>query len=182
MWQDYKAISLHGQVCAALFRENDQLLSWTNEQSLARVITCVGDGHDGIWNLITQIGDSCQRREVLDWYHLVENLPKVGGSNQVLNRGESYLWQGDIELALAEFKGSQRKAVVNFEKYVHKHRQRIPDYSLSQDLGICIGSGSVESKIKQIGARMKITGAQWKAENVPQYLKLRCAYLNQAIA
>ncbi|MBD2602864.1 ISKra4 family transposase, partial [Microcystis viridis FACHB-1342] len=48
--------------------------------------------------------------------------------------------------------------------------------------GICIGSGSVESKIKQIGARMKIVGAQWKAENVPQYLKLRCAYLNGDIA
>ncbi|ARI82456.1 hypothetical protein BH695_3177 [Microcystis aeruginosa PCC 7806SL] len=41
---------------------------------------------------------------------------------------------------------------------------------------------SVESKIKQIGARMKIVGAQWKAENVPQYLKLRCAYLNGYIA
>jgi len=25
-------------------------------------------------------------------------------------------------------------------------------------------------------------GAQWKAENVPQYLKLRCAYLNGDIA
>jgi hypothetical protein len=29
---------------------------------------------------------------------------------------------------------------------------------------------------------MKIVGAQWKAENVPQYLKLRCAYLNGDIA
>jgi hypothetical protein len=29
---------------------------------------------------------------------------------------------------------------------------------------------------------MKIVGAQWKAENVPQYLRLRCAYLNGKIA
>ncbi len=182
IWQNYKAVSLHGQACAAFFRENDQLLSWTNSQPLARVITCVGDGHDGIWNLITQIGDSFQRREVLDWYHLVENLNKVGGSNKRIRRVESYLWDGDIEMALAEFKGSQNKAVVNFQNYVQKHRQRIPDYGLYQDLGICIGSGSVESKIKQIGARIKITGAQWKAENVSQILNLRCAYLNQAIA
>ncbi len=35
--------------------------------------------------------------------------------------------------------------------------------------------------IKQISSRMKIVGAQWKAENVPQYLRLRCAYLNVAI-
>jgi len=57
----------------------------------------------------------------------------------------------------------------------------MPDYSLYQELGICIGSGSVESTIKRIGLRIKISGAQWKAENVPQYLKLRCAYLNEAI-
>ena len=182
IWQNYKAVSLHGQDCAAFFRENDLLLAWTNRQPLGRVITCVGDGHDGVWNLITQIGDSFQRREVLDWYHLVENVHKVGGSNKRLRRVESYLWNGEIELALAEFEGFQTKPVVNFKNYVRKHSERIPDYGLYQDLGICIGSGSVESTIKQIGARMKITGAQWKAENVPQDLKLRCAYLNRAIA
>ncbi|MEM6446092.1 MAG: ISKra4 family transposase, partial [Cyanobacteria bacterium P01_D01_bin.123] len=32
--------------------------------------------------------------------------------------------------------------------------------------------------VKQIGRRIKISGAQWKAENVPQVLKHRCAYLN----
>ena len=100
----------------------------------------------------------------------------------MLRRVESYLWQGEIDLALAEFKGSQRKVVVNFQKYVEKHSERIPDYGLYQDLGICIGSGSVESKIKQIGARLKITGAQWNAQNVSQILKLRCAYLNKTIA
>ena len=181
VWKNYKAVSRHEQVCAAFFQENEKLLSWTNKQPLANFFTCVGDGHDGVWNLITEIGSSYQRREVLDWYHLVENLHKVGGANKVLKRVENYLWQGDIESALSEFKGNQRKPVVNFHNYVNKHRLRIPDYSIYQQLGICIGSGSVESKIKQIGSRMKITGAQWKAENVSQFLKLRCAYLNQDI-
>jgi hypothetical protein len=36
----------------------------------------------------------------------------------------------------------------------------------------------VESWIKQIGSRIKIIGAQWNVKNVPQILKLRCAYLN----
>jgi hypothetical protein len=79
IWQNYKAVSLQGQVCAAFFQENELLLGWTNRQPLARVVTCLGDGHEGIWNLITQIGDSFQRREVLEWYHLIENLNKVGG-------------------------------------------------------------------------------------------------------
>jgi len=33
-------------------------------------------------------------------------------------------------------------------------------------LGIKIGSGSVESKIKQVAARVKLSGARWKGDNV----------------
>ncbi|BAZ84809.1 hypothetical protein NIES806_10020 [Dolichospermum compactum NIES-806] len=62
----------------------------------------------------------------------------------------------------------------------YKHRQRIPNYSTYQKLGIPIGSGSVESKIKQIGARVKISGAIWKRQNVPRILRVRCAYLNNS--
>jgi hypothetical protein len=45
-----------------------------------------------------------------------------------------------------------------------------------------VRSGAVESAIKQIDRRMKVSGAQWKPENVPQALQLRCAYLNGQLA
>jgi hypothetical protein len=35
---------------------------------------------------------------------------------------------------------------------------------------------------KQIDRRTKISGAQWKTENVPQGLAHRCAYLNGLIS
>ena len=38
--------------------------------------------------------------------------------------------------------------------------------------------GAVESGVKQIDRRLKISGAQWESENVNQVLQLRCAYLN----
>jgi hypothetical protein len=44
-----------------------------------------------------------------------------------------------------------------------------------------IGSGAVESAIKQIGRRVQLSGAQWNRENVPQVLAHRCAYLNGLI-
>jgi hypothetical protein len=72
----------------------------------------------------------------------------------------------------------KKKQARNFQNYLRKHRFRIPDYQLYQELGICIGSGSVESWIKQIGSRVKIVGAQWNPKNVSQMLKLRCTYLN----
>jgi hypothetical protein len=43
-------------------------------------------------------------------------------------------------------------------------------------------SGAVESAIKQIDLRLKLTGTQWKSTNVNQILQLRCAYLNGQLA
>jgi hypothetical protein len=51
-----------------------------------------------------------------------------------------------------------------------------------QKLGIPIGSGDVESRLKQVGARVKLSGARWHRENAPQILRLRCAYLNRSPA
>jgi len=45
-----------------------------------------------------------------------------------------------------------------------------------------VGSGAVESAIKVLGTRIKISGAQWNSENVNQILSVRCAYLNGLLA
>jgi hypothetical protein len=130
---------------------------------------------------VQQIGSSDQRREILDWYHLVENLHQVGGGNRRLRQVKNHLWQGLVDDAIAKLNELNKKQARNFQNYLRKHSSRIPDYQLYQELGICIGSGSVESWIKQIGSRIKIIGAQWNQKNVPQILKLRCAYLNNDI-
>lgn len=119
-WKNYKAIKIHEQAGMAFFHNNQSLLNWVNQQPLSQNVSCLGDGHDGVWNIV--------------------------------------------------------------QNYLRKHRFRIPDYQLYQDLGICIASGSVESWIKQIGSRVKIVGAQWNQQNVSQILWLRCAYLNKEIS
>ncbi len=56
---------------------------------------------------------------------------------------------------------------------------RLVNYKLFQQQRFSsIGSGAVESAVKQIDRRLKISGAQWKGENVSTILQLRCAYLN----
>jgi hypothetical protein len=186
-WRDYKAVRLHGFATAAWFRQNEQLVDWVNQQSLSTTITCIGDGHDGIWNLFAQVAQRKRRRELLDWYHLVENLFKVGGSFQRLHQAKHYLWQGQIDLALATFEPWQVKSFERFRNYLEKHRTRILNYQQLQAQKTCsIGSGAVESAVKQIDRRVKISGArreasllgQWSAGNVPQVLAQRCAYLN----
>jgi hypothetical protein len=177
-WRDYKAVNLHQCCVGAFFQDNEGLLNWVNEQSLAQPLICLGDGHDGIWNIYEQVGTTPQRREILDWYHLMENLGKVGGSQQRLDAVEARLWRGDLQGAMAQFDDWGHERVQTFITYLNKHQARIVNYSYYQDEGISIGSGAIESTVKQIGRRIKISGAQWNQDNVPQVLKQRCAYLN----
>ena len=177
-WRDYKGVNLHQGAVSAFFRDNGQLVDWVNQQPLASPLVCLGDGHDGIWNLFGQIDSTPARLEILDWYHLMENLGKVGGSQQRLDAVEAKLWQGDVEGAVRLFDHWQHERVDRFIGYLAKHRHRIVNYSYYQAEGISIGSGEIESTIKQIGRRVKISGAQWNPNNVQQVLWHRCAYLN----
>jgi len=78
------------------------------------------------------------------------------------------------------FEECKKKQAQHFCQYLRKHR--IVNYDYFQAEQLCsIGSGAVESAIKQIDRRVQISGAQWNAENVPQVLAHRCAYLNGLI-
>lgn len=107
----------------------------------------------------------------------------MGGSLNRLKKAETLLWQGDIEAAKALFANCRGKNVKNFCAYLDQHRARIVNYEYYQAEQLCsIGSGAVESAIKVLGLRIKISGAQWNAENVKQILSVRCAYLNGLLA
>lgn len=90
VWRDYKAIATD-QGMIANFHKNAQLIEWVNAQPLSQRVICLGDGHDGVWNIVQQIATAEQRQEILDWYHLKENLHKIGGSLKRLNQAEAKL-------------------------------------------------------------------------------------------
>jgi hypothetical protein len=181
-WKQYKAVRLAPmQIHAAWLEENAALLKWLNAQPLVPLLTCLGDGHDGIWNLFEQVAE-VERREILDWFHLMENLEKVGGSLKRLAQARSLLWQGKVDETLELFKACPLHQAQCFSQYLQKHRHRIPNYDYLQAEDICsIGSGAVESTVKQIDRRLQISGARWKPEHVPKVLAHRCAYLNNLL-
>lgn len=182
-WRDYKAVRLQSLYYAAFFQDNQSLIDYINSQPLTTPLVCLGDGHDGIWNLVAEFGSSQWRWEILDWYHLRENLYKVGGSLKRLKQAESLLWQGQVAVVIKLFSDFQRRQARNFCAYLDKHRGRIINYAYFQAEQLCsIGSGAVESGVKQIDRRLKISGAQWRLEGVNQILQLRCAYLNGLLA
>ena len=60
-------------------------------------------------------------------------------------------------------------------------RVEFPTTVIIQMEDLPIGSGPVESLVKQIDARLQLVGVQWNTESLPQMLKLRCAYLNEQL-
>jgi hypothetical protein len=84
------------QECAAFFQENDKLLDWVNQQPLNEPITCLGDGHPGVWNLIAGIASFEKRLEILDWYHRCGKPVQTGWLQSTFaNSGDSSVaWSG----------------------------------------------------------------------------------------
>jgi hypothetical protein len=177
--RDYKIARLNSQWYGATYLDNGRLIDWVNSQKQAVPIVCRGDGHDGVWNIFAEIGT--ERMEILDWYHLKEHLCGVGGSLQRLKIAESLLWAGNVTETIPLFKNLKKLKAVNFIKYIEKHRERIINYNYWTNIAlqpIAIGSGDVESAVKQMSMRVKLSGARWSPANVNQILSLRCAYLN----
>ncbi|PSB13099.1 ISKra4 family transposase, partial [Phormidesmis priestleyi ULC007] len=127
LWNDYKAVTLGEQAVAAYFQQNQTLGTWVNAQPLAPTLSCLGDGHDGIWNLFAQIGNPHQRREVLDWFHLMENLHKVAVPATRCHQIREYLWQGNLNQAIWALLRDATDSALKFIAYLQTHRTRIPD-------------------------------------------------------
>lgn len=71
---------------------------------------------------------------------------------------ENLLWLGRVGEGMRQFEGLKSPQAMKFKNYLEKHQGKILNYQECQRVGMTIGSASVESKIKQIGARVKI---QW---------------------
>jgi hypothetical protein len=150
-WRDYKAVRINPTEYGGFFQSNAVLTNWVNAQTFAPILVCLGDGHPGIWNLFADIGSEDQRFEILDWYHLKENLFKVEAPRFLLECAASHLWQGRVEAAHNLFAEDSSKSALNFCAYLERHRSRWVNYRGFQAQQLCsIGSGAVESAVKQI--------------------------------
>lgn len=181
-WRQYHGIRVNGDgIGMAWYKDPAALLAWVTTLPLIPVIYLLGDGHCGIWSLFEQMNIDLPTDEVLDWYHLKENLYKVEATEAALSALSSQLWEGRLQPALTALAQLGHDSARRFSRYLEGHAGRIPNYRYYQMEGLPIGSGPVESWVKQIDARLQVTGAQWKEETLPQMLKLRAAYLNHQL-
>lgn len=99
-WKEYKTARLGGIYYGAFYQDNESLVNWINSQKLTDPLFCLGDGHDGVWNIVAEIGEKEQRVEILDWYHLMENLYKTEAGKNQSEQLKAYLWTGQVQSAV----------------------------------------------------------------------------------
>lgn len=155
----------------------------------AHELIFLGDGARWIWDIVdVHFPHAIQ---IVDWFHACEYLMPVAKlaypdeiqQKQWVADVKTTLWQGQLDAviaACAAYIDPQRsddpapKAVTYYTN--NRHRMDYPTYRAQ---GYQIGSGTIESGVKQIASqRMKVTGARWNLDNASLVAKARAAFLS----
>jgi hypothetical protein len=141
------------------------------------------DGAEWIWNLTADyFPDSIQ---IIDWYHATQQLAEAAKAlypddeqkdKQWLKKRRDDLFQGNI------WKITQPLDDLNLTEHSHyfHHHQRRMHYREFQENGYPIGSGTVESGVKQFKARLTGAGMRWSRQAAEKMLILRAAILGDS--
>jgi len=148
----------------------------------AKARAVVADGAAWIWNVAE---DVCpDGRQIVDWFHAVQHLtnaanvlyPDQQDATQRalwLKTYKEHLYMGRIHKIIAVLR---RRNCDHWAGYFERHQRRM-QYLEFREEGFPIGSGTVESGVKQFKQRLTGTGMRWKAVNANRMLLIRAAVL-----
>jgi hypothetical protein len=150
----------------------------------------VGDGAPWIWNLASEHFSAS--RQVVDWYHAKQHLYTVANVLLGEDTPASHAWVKQKETPL--YQGHARQIADGFRRLAKTHRrsakvlrreagyfennQRRMQYLETREDGFPIGSGMIESGIKQFRSRLVGPGMHWKRESAERILPLRAVILS----
>lgn len=149
----------------------------------ARHRSVVADGALWIWDLAEDICPDGQ--QVVDWFHAVEHLseaahalypsPDQAAKRQSwLKRYKDHLYMGRVHKVIYSL---HNHGPSHLATYFERHQRRM-QYLVFREEGLPIGSGTVESGVKQFKQRFSGTGMRWHAENADRMLVIRSAVLS----
>ena len=155
----------------------------------AHELIFLGDGARWIWELVDL--HFPHAIQIVDWFHACAYLLPVAQlvtadetqQQQWVADVKSALWQGHLDEVIAACAAlvdparpddPAQKALTYYTN--NQHRMDYPTYRAQ---GYQIGSGTIESGIKQMASqRMKVTGARWNLDNARLVAKARAAFLS----
>jgi hypothetical protein len=153
----------------------------------AEQIIFVADAAEWIWRIVQQHFPTAV--QIVDWYHAsayVHGVALAAFADQTarqawLEQQLNHLWHGRLTSVFRACRDCAAVAPAAVNKtltYLANNRSRMR-YDRFRAAGFQIGSGTMESGCKQLGAgRLKIAGAQWSDEGARLVAKARAAYLS----
>jgi len=140
-------------------------------------VSCVtADGAEWIWGLAADLfPDSVQ---VVDWYHAGQHLAEAGHALHPndTQRAERWFKEHQDSLYLGEIQKItdplDQAGLSDHSNYFHTHQRRM-QYQAFQEEGYPIGSGTVESGIKQFKARLSGPGMRWSRPGADRMIAVR---------
>lgn len=151
----------------------------------------IGDGAPWIWNLaIDHFFDS---RQVVDWYHATEHLAKAArllkGEGTVAqkrwyNARKTTLFEGHAARIAQELEAAAQDRLPIAEELKKEagyllNNQRRMYYQEMREEGWAIGSGMVESGVKQFKARFTGSGMRWDRSGAERLIPVRAAIMSR---
>jgi hypothetical protein len=140
------------------------------------------DGAEWIWNIAADYFPSSM--QIVDWYHANQHLADAAKALFPDNEQKAQAWlkkrQDDL------FQGNIGKITKPLDEhnltahshYFHTHQRRM-QYQEFQEQGYPIGSGTVESGVKQFKTRLSGAGMRWTRQAAQQMLIIRAAVLGK---
>lgn len=143
----------------------------------------IADGAEWIWNLVLDLfPDSLQ---IVDWFHACQHLAQAAStlfpddpdrSKRWYNARLNDLFHGAAASIAHELECSGFPQLAH---YFHVHQRRMQYQEFRED-GYPIGSGTVESAIKQFKSRLTGAGMRWSRPAARQMLLIRAAVLDHS--
>jgi hypothetical protein len=157
-------------------------LAWHCGVPTAADSSVTADGAEWIWNLVTDLfPDSVG---IVDWYHACEHLANAARALYPDDDEAAKRWYRQRSKDL--YKGEIHKITLRLDdaglpehaRYFHTYRRKMQYQTCLED-GYPIGSGTVESGIKQFKVRLTGPGMRWDREAVQKMLIIRGAVMAQ---
>jgi hypothetical protein len=146
----------------------------------AAEVAVTADGAEWIWNLADDyFPESVQ---IVDWYHATEHVAQAATALYPTNETTAQRWNQERRHAL--YLGQVESITAPLEKaglathahYFQTHQRRMR-YQEFREQGYPIGSGTVESGIKQFKQRVTGAGMRWSRPAAERMLVIRAAVM-----
>ncbi len=158
----------------------------------------VADGAEWIWKhippLLEKLKCPSATYQLLDFYHAASHLQDFADAafatdnerqswfkkaRKALKKGQALNLMRDMGEFIASATGERCKTLIRERNYILKaYRRRLLNYPLVAAHQLPLGSGAVESLIRQaVNLRMKGNGKFWLQNNAEIMLHLRCQWI-----